>query len=88
MIVDTRALGLRPAVDARPRAARWAPGDVLLVCTDGVSDPLRSEAIAWELAASESAAEAAQHLIDAASAAGGWDNATAIVVRNATGGDL
>jgi PPM family protein phosphatase len=78
--VITRALGLDG--NARPdvRLERLAPGDVYLLCTDGVTEKLDDHAIARLLAAPS--AEAACHaLVDAAYAAGGRDNITAVVLR-------
>ncbi|TIC81916.1 protein phosphatase 2C domain-containing protein [Nocardioides sp. GY 10127] len=55
-------------------------GERLLLCSDGVTGMLPVEEIATILARSASATLAAQALVDAAVAAGGRDNATAVVV--------
>jgi PPM family protein phosphatase len=78
----TRALGARAAVEVRPSVAAWAPGDVALVCTDGLSDWVHAEAMLRVLTEATGAQQAAQRLVDAAGDVGGWDNATALVARN------
>ncbi len=76
----TRSLGQSPD-SLRPdlRTEALAPGDVYLVCSDGLTDALDDGAIASILrgAAPEHAAVA---LVDAALAAGAADNVTAVVV--------
>lgn len=56
------------------------PGARLLLCSDGVSGMLSAARIAAILAASGDARDTARRLVDAAVAAGGRDNATAVVV--------
>jgi serine/threonine protein phosphatase PrpC len=55
------------------------PGDVFLLCSDGLSEVLTPEAIAGMLAAPAEAA--CRALVDAAYAAGSRDNISAVVVR-------
>jgi serine/threonine protein phosphatase PrpC len=57
------------------------PGDVLLLCTDGVADQLSYERLTQILAAAPDPAEAVALLLDGTLAAGGADNATAVVIR-------
>ncbi len=78
--VITRAIGFSP--DTRPelRVERVEPGDVLLLCSDGLSDPLDDEAIARGLSC-KTAEAACRELVAAAYAAGGTDNITAVVLR-------
>ncbi len=57
------------------------PGDVLLLCTDGVADQLSYERLSQVLAAAPDPAEAVHLLLDGTLAAGGADNATAVVIR-------
>ena len=56
------------------------PGDVYLLCTDGVSDQLSYERLTRVLAADDPAA-AAHTLLDDSLTAGGADNASAVVIR-------
>ena len=77
----TRAIGLRPAVDVLPLIHRSAPGDTLLLCSDGLSDRVRSEEIGALLAEAEDLERAAHHLIERAKAAGGRDDVTVVIAR-------
>jgi PPM family protein phosphatase len=85
----TRALGKRAVAEVRPSIAPWGPGDVALVCTDGLSDLVHASAMQRVLSAATDAQQAAQRLVDAAEELGGWDNATAAVLINkgSAGGD-
>jgi len=57
------------------------PADILLLCTDGITKHLDDERLAEMLAAGRSAASICRGLIEAANAAGGSDNVTAVVAR-------
>ena len=57
------------------------PGDVLLLCTDGVADQLSYERLTQVLGSAADPAAAVHVLLDDTLAAGGADNASAIVVR-------
>jgi serine/threonine protein phosphatase PrpC len=57
------------------------PGDQLLLCTDGLTKLVSASQIAGILDSTYSAAEACRELIDAANAAGGTDNITAVLAR-------
>jgi len=80
--VLTRSLGM--AVDApEPVAVRYlglAPGDRLLLCSDGLWEMLRDERIAAILGAAASPGVACRELVAAADAAGGEDNISAAVL--------
>jgi protein phosphatase len=78
----TRTVGRKPAVETRTSIAAWAPGDVAVLCTDGVSDWVHLEAMTRALAGTNDVAEAARALVDAAGDLGGWDDATAVVLRH------
>ena len=58
-----------------------APGDTLLLCTDGLTKHVSDETIADVLGKAESAEAASRALVDAALADGGTDNVTAVVAR-------
>jgi serine/threonine protein phosphatase PrpC len=76
--VVTRALGT-PSGEPEVQLDRARPGDVYLLCSDGLSEVLAVEEIAALL---ELPAErACRALVDAAYAAGSRDNISAIVVR-------
>lgn len=55
-------------------------GDRLVLCTDGVSNPLKADELAAIIRQSIPAADVARHLCEAADARGGHDNSTAVVV--------
>ena len=77
----TQAIGARCATPAETGAWRWDPGDTILLCTDGLSDPLDSEAIADILLGAPELGNAADRLLDGAMEAGGSDNAAVVLVR-------
>jgi PPM family protein phosphatase len=77
----TQALGVRRALAPCPTALRWDPGDVALVCTDGVSDRLDADALATLVLDAPSVGAAAQDIVDRAIELGGDDNATVVLVH-------
>ncbi len=66
--------------------AELAPGDAVLLCTDGLWRQVPDAQMAGILSNAPSARAACESLIDAASEAGGVDNATSVVVRFPTAG--
>lgn len=76
--VVTRALGT-PTGEPEVNACRALAGDVYLLCSDGLSEPLSAARIAELLRLP--AERACRALVDAAFAAGSRDNISAIVVR-------
>jgi protein phosphatase len=76
----TRAVGAAAELelDAVTLAAR--DGDMLLLCSDGLSNPVDEHGIAGALAGGD-CAHAAQSLVAQALANGGRDNVTVVVVR-------
>lgn len=77
--VITRALGIdeEAAPDLMEQPVK--PGDLFLLCSDGLTEMVADREIEKALARS-APADAAQKLIDAANAQGGVDNITAVVV--------
>jgi serine/threonine protein phosphatase PrpC len=77
-----RALGIGPEVDVdvKPQAVLYVAGDVLVLCSDGLSD-LLSPGDIMAVAGDAPAPQAAGQLVDLANARGGHDNITAAVVR-------
>jgi PPM family protein phosphatase len=61
------------------------PGDVYLMCSDGLSDMLDDESIAQLLLANHSLDAAANGLIAAANEAGGKDNISVVLARSRGG---
>ncbi|MFC7407512.1 Stp1/IreP family PP2C-type Ser/Thr phosphatase [Hydrogenophaga atypica] len=81
----TRALGVEDQVALDVGEHVVSPGDLYLLCSDGLSDMLPDDALAQLLKNGGPEEELAQTLVDAANAAGGRDNISVILVR-ATGG--
>jgi PPM family protein phosphatase len=77
----TQVIGVRRVVDIRPLVRRWEPGDMVLLCTDGVSNCLQTDAMASIMLGACDLNAAAQTLVERAIEEGGWDNATALVLR-------
>lgn len=57
-------------------------GDLLLLCSDGLTDMISSGTITSVLTSNKSIAEKTKALVDAANNAGGNDNITAVLVEN------
>jgi PPM family protein phosphatase len=80
--VVTRALGGRSELVVDVQSRQMAAGDVLLLCSDGLTTMVPDPDIARILAASNGDLEsAAQALVDAANERGGEDNITVLLVR-------
>lgn len=79
--VVVKALGMREPVSIDVRTEAPLPGDVYLLCSDGLSGMVSDERIAQVLARNSDLDRAAQQLIDAANAAGGIDNVTVALAR-------
>ena len=76
-----RALGAHPDVEVDVDEVGIFPGDVLLLCSDGLTRMVTEPEIAGTLQAETRPAAAAQKLVDLANGNGGMDNITVIVVR-------
>jgi serine/threonine protein phosphatase PrpC len=86
--IITRALGPEADVEVDTRTYTVRAGDVLLLCSDGLTSMVSEERVAQILAESDSLAAAADALIDAANRAGGRDNITVVLCRlEETGAD-
>lgn len=78
-----RALGADPEVQVTVDEQLVVEGDTILLCTDGLTRELSDAQIAAVLEEAEDAQEAADRLVELANQAGGEDNISAIVVRQA-----
>ena len=81
----TRAVGVEDSVLLETHQHDVLPGDVFLMCSDGLSDMLDDASIAQVLLAHDSLETRGRALIDAANDAGGKDNISVILAR-ASGG--
>jgi protein phosphatase len=79
--IITRALGPEPEVEVDVQTVPAAPGDVFLLCSDGLTTMVGEDRIAAVLASSGSMREAVRALVDEANRAGGRDNITALAFR-------
>ncbi len=80
--VLTAAVGsLDAATSPQVQRIHLNAGDVLLLCTDGLSDLVEEETIKTVLAEQKPAHRACHDLVDLALAAGGKDNVTVVVAR-------
>ena len=76
----TRALGTEPAVEADVFTIDADPGDLFLLCSDGLSDMLTEDEIAEALEAADRDPQAAgAALVAAANSRGGDDNITVVL---------
>lgn len=80
-----QALGTAETVQVDLTYHDFCLGDVLMLCSDGLSGMIRNEEIADVLTNAGSPLEACRELTERANAAGGHDNITVIVVRVAGG---
>jgi serine/threonine protein phosphatase PrpC len=79
--VITRALGTDEAVEVETRIDTVESGDVMLLCSDGLSGPVAPHEIASILEDDVDTGESTTRLIQRANENGGPDNVTCIVVR-------
>ncbi len=76
----TRYVGMEEEGRSYVRSFMLKGGDRLLLCTDGLTDAISDEAIAGILKKEAQAQRACEALVEAANAAGGYDNVTTVVV--------
>jgi protein phosphatase len=76
----TRAVGAADALELELATVEARDGDIFLLCSDGLSNPVDEQAIVGALAPGD-CARAAQQLVELALANGGRDNITVVVVR-------
>ena len=78
--VITRAVGTEASVEVDTLTLTMTPGDIYLICSDGLTDLVRDEQIAELIATAENDPDAAaEALVDAANRAGGVDNITVVL---------
>ncbi len=78
----TRALGIDPAVEPEMHEYDTQPGDIYLLCSDGLSDMVSDEDIGMTLQALGANLNlAAQQLVQMANDNGGRDNVSVILIK-------
>jgi len=79
--VITRALGTDPEVDVDTSSVDVEPGDLFLLCSDGLTTMVAEDDILRILAGASTLDEAARELVRAANSGGGEDNVTVVLFR-------
>ena len=78
----TRAMGVEPEVELEVHEHAVEPGDLYLMCSDGLTDMVDDQALATLLSGSGTLEGVAQRLVNSANACGGRDN-IAVLLANA-----
>ena len=73
--------GPREGVHAEIHKVSLQDGDLLVLCSDGLTEPVEDADIAATLAAHPEPAQACRRLVDLALELGGPDNVTVVVAR-------
>jgi PPM family protein phosphatase len=81
----SRAVGLESDVEVDAITYPGAPGDVYVVCSDGLTKALSDEQIRSAIARSPTLAAATRALVASANSHGGEDNVTVVMFRLAAG---
>jgi protein phosphatase len=79
--VITRAVGTEPDVDVDVETIPFEPGDIYLLCSDGLTDMVPDPEILALLEGNAGLDDAARALVDAANRSGGEDNVTVVLFR-------
>lgn len=77
--IITRALGVDPEIEVDTQTLAWAPGDIFLLCSDGLYSMVPDDAIAAMLTRGDDLSVDARALVEAANAAGGHDNISVVL---------
>ncbi len=86
--IITRALGVDDKVEVDQLTLELIEGDIVLLCSDGLSSMLSSDEISDVLAGDDDVQTKADRLVELANEAGGEDNITVILVEaGGAGGD-
>ena len=85
--IITRALGPEIEVEVDTLTVSARPGDVFLLCSDGLTTMLKDEAIVAALSSGASLSDATSQLVREANEAGGRDNITVVAFRLEEAGD-
>ena len=78
--IITRALGVEEKLDVDFFNVRLDPGDIVLLCSDGLTNMIEDEEIRMILQGQRDLVEKAESLVDAANDNGGKDNIAVVLV--------
>jgi PPM family protein phosphatase len=76
-----RSIGTDPAVEVDTRSEQIEPGDVVLLCSDGLVNHVTDEELARAVLPARDPDEACAELVALANQRGGRDNITVVIVR-------
>jgi len=79
--IITRAVGTEPVIRVDMYREPILPGQVLLLCSDGLTDALNDEELSLVLGSGQELNQIAQVLMDIAEELGGKDNITVVLAR-------
>ena len=85
--VITRALGTEYTIEPDVSQCNIQNGDFILICTDGLSNAVYEDDMAYVLSNTSDLNKACELLIDKAKEKGGYDNITAVIFQMCKGGD-
>ena len=80
--IITRAVGLEAVVDADIATVPRLAGDLVLLCSDGLTDMLTESSLSAILCADQTLEAAADALVEAANQAGGVDNISVVLIHS------
>lgn len=80
--VLTRALGTEPAIEVDVQEILWQQGDLLLLCSDGLSNLVEKDRLLQTVTGEGELESKVQQLIQEALDAGGDDNITVVLLAN------
>ena len=78
--IITRSVGFQESVEADIEARAAKPGDIYLLCSDGLYNLVQDEEM-FDIVKNNSLKEAAKRLVDITNSRGGDDNITAVLVK-------
>lgn len=73
-----KALGCMPLVEPDIRARNMEPNDILIMCSDGLTNMVKEEQICIEV--TQNTQTAAENLVKLANESGGYDNITVVII--------
>ena len=79
--VLTRALGVRRVVEPDLAELTPAPGDIFVLCSDGLTNHVEDHEIAKEASGEADLQEVCESLVDLANSRGGEDNTTVLLIQ-------